>query len=263
MCRRNTATGRRVATFHTSAIFPLAVVTHRPLGEKTAEVTGSRSRRTAPRRPVPTPPTPPTSHTRAVLSLAAVTTRRPSGEKAAAFTQPLCPRRAPTSRPVAASHTRAVLSLLAVTTICPSGEKAAEFTAAVCPPKTAITRPFVTSHTRAVSSRLAVTTQRSPRRSTTSLPVATSHKRALRSLLAVTTQRPLWEKPAAVTDPVCPSGVTRRRGSCVWQRIGEAAQPIRRTISDALIGASLRCGSSVVKHRRLPAPCPSPSHETW
>ena len=155
-CRRNTTTCRRIATFHTWAIFPLTVATHRPLGEKAAEFTGSCSRMTA--LAPPALPLVATSHTRAVLSLPAVTTRRPSGEKAAEFTGPLCPRKAATSRPVAGSHTRAVPSLLAVTTWCPSGEKAAAFTAAVCPAKTAMTRPLVTSHTRAVSSRLAVTT---------------------------------------------------------------------------------------------------------
>ena len=65
------------------------------------------------------------SHSRAVLSAEAVTTRAPSGEKAALRTTSSWPRRTAICLPVAASHSRAVLSAEAVTTRVPSGEKAA------------------------------------------------------------------------------------------------------------------------------------------
>ena len=65
------------------------------------------------------------SHTRAVWSSLAVTTRRPSGLNAARCTRPSCFSGGVIGWPVAASHTRAVLSQLAVTTRRPSGLNAA------------------------------------------------------------------------------------------------------------------------------------------
>ena len=65
------------------------------------------------------------SHTRAVLSSDAVTTRVPSGLNAALQTGPSCCKGLPIGAPVAASHTRAVLSSDAVTTRAPSGLNAA------------------------------------------------------------------------------------------------------------------------------------------
>ena len=61
----------------------------------------------------------------------AVTTRRPSGLKAAARHCPGAARGAPTGLPVAASQTRAVPSSEAVTTRRPSGLKAAALTRAL------------------------------------------------------------------------------------------------------------------------------------
>jgi hypothetical protein len=55
-----------------------------------------------------------------------VTTRVPSGLKAAELTVLSCALSAASSRPDAASHSRAVLSSDAVTTRVPSGLKAAE-----------------------------------------------------------------------------------------------------------------------------------------
>ena len=52
-----------------------------------------------------------TSQTRAVLSYEAVTTRAPSGEKAALWTRPSWPLRTAIALPVAASQTRAVIVL--------------------------------------------------------------------------------------------------------------------------------------------------------
>src|SRR5271165_4094883 len=78
------------------------------------------------------------SHSRAVLSSEAVTTRVPSGEKAALETQSSWPRRTAISLPVAASHSRAVLSPEAVTTRVPSGEKAALQTELSWPRRAAI-----------------------------------------------------------------------------------------------------------------------------
>ena len=56
------------------------------------------------------------SHTRAVRSYEAVTTRRPSGLNSADLTRPSCFRGSPIGLPLSASHTRAVLSQEAVTT---------------------------------------------------------------------------------------------------------------------------------------------------
>src|SRR6516164_2232030 len=70
-----------------------------------------------------------TSHSRAVLSVDAVTTRRPSGLNAALFTAFLCPLRTPICLPLSTSHSRAVLSPDAVTTRRPSGLNAALITA--------------------------------------------------------------------------------------------------------------------------------------
>jgi hypothetical protein len=68
-----------------------------------------------------------------VLSSDAVTTRLPSGLKAALFTVRVWPLRTAASVPVSASHSRAVLSSDAVTTRLPSGLKAALCTEFVCP----------------------------------------------------------------------------------------------------------------------------------
>ena len=56
------------------------------------------------------------SHTRAVSSSDAVTTRLPSGLKAADLTGLLCAIGSPTGLPLSASHMRAVVSEDAVTT---------------------------------------------------------------------------------------------------------------------------------------------------
>src|SRR5262245_15586477 len=69
-----------------------------------------------------------TSHTRAVLSLDAVTIRRPSGLKLAARTTPSWRIGSPTDSPLSASHSRAVLSSEAVTIRRPSGLKLAAVT---------------------------------------------------------------------------------------------------------------------------------------
>src|ERR1044071_5148924 len=61
------------------------------------------------------------SHTRAVWSSLAVTTRVPSGLNAALTTKPWCARVPVSGWPVAASHTRAVWSSLAVTSATSSG----------------------------------------------------------------------------------------------------------------------------------------------
>ena len=67
------------------------------------------------------------SHTRAVLSAEAVTTRVPSGLNCGGDDRALMPqRRAERLARCAASHTRAVLSPEAVTTRVPSGLNAAE-----------------------------------------------------------------------------------------------------------------------------------------
>ncbi len=60
----------------------------------------------------------------AVLSALAVTTRVPSGLKAAEKTAPSCRIGSPSGLPVAASHSRAVMSELAVSTRVPSRLKA-------------------------------------------------------------------------------------------------------------------------------------------
>jgi hypothetical protein len=70
---------------------------------------------------------------RAVWSQEAVTTRVPSGLKAAAKTPSVCPVRVATGWPVAAFQIRAVWSQDAVTTRVPSGLKAAAKIAPVCP----------------------------------------------------------------------------------------------------------------------------------
>ena len=57
------------------------------------------------------------------LSELPVTTRLPSGLKAAPVTQPACPKREMSTLPVVASQTLAALSLLAVTKRLPSGLK--------------------------------------------------------------------------------------------------------------------------------------------
>src|SRR6516165_5502218 len=69
------------------------------------------------------------SHSRAVLSSDAVTTRRPSGLNAALITTSSCPLRTPICLPLSTSHSRAVLSKDAVTTRRPSGLNAALITA--------------------------------------------------------------------------------------------------------------------------------------
>jgi len=66
---------------------------------------------------------PNTSHSRAVRSHEAVTTRRPSGLTAALCTRPSWPRKTPICWPLATSQSRAVLSLDAVTTLRPFGLK--------------------------------------------------------------------------------------------------------------------------------------------
>jgi hypothetical protein len=73
------------------------------------------------------------SHTRAVLSHEAVTTRPPSGLNAALFIQNLCPDSVAVTAPVCAFHTRAVPSQDDVTTLAPSGLKAALLTRPLCP----------------------------------------------------------------------------------------------------------------------------------
>ena len=96
------------------------------------------------------------SHTRAVWSSLAVTTRRPSGLNAR-VTSPcrLCLSGGVIGWPVAASHTRAVLSSLAVTTRRPSGLNAASYTTSVVLSSGgAIGWPVAASHTRAVWSLL-------------------------------------------------------------------------------------------------------------
>ena len=66
------------------------------------------------------------SHTRAVLSSEAVTTRVPSALKLAERTHSSCLRGSVRGWPLRASHTRAVLSKEAVTTRVPSALKLAE-----------------------------------------------------------------------------------------------------------------------------------------
>ena len=68
------------------------------------------------------------SHTRAVLSSDAVTTRVPSGLNAAEMTGSYALRGRRSSAGRRESHTRAVLSSDAVTTCVPSGLNAAELT---------------------------------------------------------------------------------------------------------------------------------------
>src|SRR6202522_307589 len=80
------------------------------------------------------------SHTRAVLSSEAVTTRVPSGENAALQTSPPCPFKTAIGLPVTASHSRAVLSWEAVRTRVLSGENAALVTEATWPRKTPLSR---------------------------------------------------------------------------------------------------------------------------
>ena len=65
----------------------------------------------------------PASHNRAVLSDDAVTTRVPSGEKAADPTTRSCPLNTAITAPLPASHKRAVLSHDEVTTSLPSGKR--------------------------------------------------------------------------------------------------------------------------------------------
>jgi len=72
------------------------------------------------------------SHTRAVLSDDAVTTRRPSALNAADQTHPWCCRSASPGLPVRASHARAVPSWDPVTTRRPFGLNAAERTPPWC-----------------------------------------------------------------------------------------------------------------------------------
>ena len=76
-----------------------------------------------------------TSQIRAVSSCEAVTTRAPSGEKAALLTPRSWPLRTLIVLPVVTSQIRAVLSDDAVTTRVPSGEKAAELTSPSWPLK--------------------------------------------------------------------------------------------------------------------------------
>jgi len=99
------------------------------------------------------------AHSRAVLSLEAVTTCVPSGEKIALKTRFSWPLRTAIDAPVAASHSRAVLSLEAVTTCVPSGEKTALKTPSSWPLRTAMDSPVAASHSRAVLSIEVVTTR--------------------------------------------------------------------------------------------------------
>ena len=73
------------------------------------------------------------SHSRAVLSLEAVTMRVPSGLNAALRTLPSARCMRPIGSPVAASHSRTVLSPDAVTTRAPSGLNAAPLTTSCDP----------------------------------------------------------------------------------------------------------------------------------
>ena len=99
------------------------------------------------------------SQTRAVPSSLAVTTRAPSGLKAAETTESVWPRRSASSLPLAASQMRAVPSRLAVTTRVPSGLKAAEATQPLWPRRSVSSSPLAASQMRAVPSWLAVTTR--------------------------------------------------------------------------------------------------------
>ena len=95
------------------------------------------------------------SHTRTVLSSPPDTSCRPSGLNATAGTAASCPRRTPTSRPVAASHNRMVLSSLPEAMRVPSG-----LNATLCHPVVVAAQrlpdrlPGAASHNRTVLSSL-------------------------------------------------------------------------------------------------------------
>jgi hypothetical protein len=154
------------------------------------------------------------SHTRAVPSSDAVTTRRPSALNDADFTAPSCPSSTmPTGRDPDRSHTRAVPSLEAVTTRPPSALNDAAVTGPACPSSTvAAGRGPDRSHTRAVWSADAVTTRRpsglNDAANTASVcPSSTvstgrgpdrSHTRAVPSWDAVTTRPPTYGSSTAI-----------------------------------------------------------------
>ena len=78
-----------------------------------------------------------TDQSRAVLSREPVRMRVPSGEKATARTEPVCPTNVATTSPPAASHSRAVLSSEPVRMRTPSRENATALTTLVCPVRVA------------------------------------------------------------------------------------------------------------------------------
>ena len=91
------------------------------------------------------------SQSRAVLSPEGrvpdpVSTRVPSGEKAAAFIWEVCPVRTWRHSPVAAFQILAVASLDALSIRSPSGENATQDTPSVCPEKALIRPPVAVSH---------------------------------------------------------------------------------------------------------------------
>mmetsp|Transcript_52958 Transcript_52958/g.106283 ORF Transcript_52958/g.106283 Transcript_52958/m.106283 type:complete len:263 (-) Transcript_52958:431-1219(-) len=100
-------------------------------------------------------------HTRAVVSMDALTARRPSGEKAACVTTSRCPLSATTRSPVFAAHRQAVPSMLAVTMNSLLGDIQADFTSAECPVKARKHSPVSALHMRA-SPSLDAPTIRSP-----------------------------------------------------------------------------------------------------
>ncbi|RYP61063.1 hypothetical protein DL771_010262 [Monosporascus sp. 5C6A] len=146
-----------------------------------ARMTGrnSMSNPAASQRPTGKPPVA-ASQSRTVLSLKADVSILPSGEKATALTQPLCPLSVCRCAPVAASESRTVLSPEADPSVLPSGEKATALTESVC--------PFSVC-------RYA--------------PVAASQSRTVLSYEADASVLPSREKATAITQPLCPSSVCR------------------------------------------------------
>ena len=140
----------------------------------------------------------PASQTRAVASSEAVTTRRPSGLKAAPSSLRAWPFMTASGLPPAASHTRAVLSSEAVTTRVPSALNATLRTAPVWPFRSTTSRPSAASHRRAVPSSDAV-----------AIRVPSGLKAASQHRAGVSLQH--GDLPAADSVPEAGRAVRRRR----------------------------------------------------
>ena len=152
---------------------------------------------------------------RANPSLAAVTSRRPSGLTDMSTSAAVAPTKSPVRRPEATSHERAVPSWLAATTARPPSAKRAASIFCVGPVSACSSRPEATSHRRTTPSPPAVRavapsrvmstarTSPSPGRPSAirGAPVRAFHTRATPSSPPVTIRRPSPLKRASKTMP--------------------------------------------------------------